>query len=238
MSKAGQTLSLLDNSSLAFPCVSHALSDPNGLLAIGGDLKPARIIESYRQGIFPWFGKNEPILWWSPNPRAIIPCNDIRINRTLQKFIKKSPYRITLNTAFTEVIEQCADAPFRKEETWILPDMIAAYADLHKRGFAHSIEVWQEEKLVGGLYGIAINGYFSGESMFYAATNASKIALIALTRLLESIDVTFIDCQLTNPFLESMGCSEISREQFLQLKDNAMKIAIEPDFWQPRELSL
>ena len=228
---------------LAFPPVEYALTEPNGLLAVGGDLQPKRLISAYSQGIFPWFSENDPLLWWSPNPRAIIHVDDLRINRTLRKALKKSPYKITLNTAFEQVIALCADAPFRDDGTWILPDMQKAYVNLHQLGFAHSIEIWQtnsDEKpeLVGGLYGVAINGFFSGESMFYTSPNASKFALVALAELLKTIVVDFIDCQLLNDFLADMGATEISRENFIALKSMALNKNVSADFWQPRELSV
>jgi len=226
-----QTIQFLSQESLAFPSVEQALLDPNGLLAIGGDLTPKRLVSAYQQGIFPWYSKQDPLMWWSPNPRAIIPVNEIRINKSLQKFINKSPYKISINKNFRQVITACANAPFRKEGTWILPEMLAAYIELHKQGFAHSIEVWLEEELVGGLYGVAINGYFSGESMFYTQTNASKIALVKLSQLLVELKVDFIDCQLQNPFLQSMGCIEISRLKFIELKNLAINRVIPENFW-------
>lgn len=231
----------LNDNSLTFPPVELALTEPNGLLAVGGDLQPQRLINAYSQGIFPWFSENDPLLWWSPDPRAIINIADLRINRTLRKALKKSPYKITLNTAFEQVIALCADAPFRDDGTWILPDMQRAYVNLHQLGFAHSIEVWQknsfnETTLVGGLYGVAINGFFSGESMFYTSPNASKFALVALAQLLSSMEIDFIDCQLLNDFLADMGATEISRENFLALKQTAINKEVTANFWQPREL--
>ena len=221
------------------------MSEPNGLLAVGGDLQPKRLINAYSQGIFPWFSENDPLMWWSPDPRAIIKLCDLRINRTLRKALKKSPYKVTLNCAFDQVITQCADAPFRNEGTWILPVMQAAYNNLHDLGYAHSIEVWQvddndesNKQLVGGLYGVAINGFFSGESMFYNQANASKFALIALAKHLNSIDVDFIDCQLLNPFLADMGAVEISRDSFIKLKQTAIHKDIDNNFWQAKALSL
>ena len=233
----------LNDNSLAFPPVELALTEPNGLLAVGGDLQPQRLINAYSQGIFPWFSANDPLLWWSPDPRAIINVADLRINRTLRKALKKSPYKITLNTAFEQVIALCSDAPFRDDGTWILPDMQRAYVNLHQLGFAHSIEVWQkksfnETTLVGGLYGVAINGFFSGESMFYTSPNASKFALVALAQLLSSMEIDFIDCQLLNDFLSDMGATEISRENFLVFKQTAINKEVAADFWQPRELSI
>ncbi len=235
----------LHDDNLAFPPLSCALTEPNGLLAVGGDLQPQRLINAYRQGIFPWFSDNDPLMWWSPDPRTIIKLSDLRVNRTLRKAIKKSPYKITLNTAFEQVIEQCADAPFRHDGTWILPEMQAAYINLHKLGYAHSIEIWQtnidnpsqqKPTLVGGLYGVAINGFFSGESMFYTQANASKFSLVALAQLLASMAVDFIDCQLLNPFLADMGAIEISRNNFVALKETAITKVSPENFWQPREL--
>ncbi|MGL1956190.1 MAG: leucyl/phenylalanyl-tRNA--protein transferase [Colwellia sp.] len=235
-----QILYQLDEHNLAFPAIEFALTDPNGLLALGGDLQPQRLLNAYHQGIFPWFSENDPLMWWSPNPRTIIKFDDLKINRSLRKALNKSPYKITLNKSFKQVIQFCANAPFRDDETWILPSMQAAYLSLHELGHAHSIEVWHteenEDKLVGGLYGVAINGYFSGESMFYTRSNASKFALIALAKLLKSINVDFIDCQLINPFLADMGATEISRAEFVELKKTAISTTIAANFWQAREL--
>lgn len=239
----GQILYQLDDNSLTFPPIEHALTEPNGLLALGGDLSPKRLITAYSQGIFPWYSDDDPLMWWSPNPRAIIDIDELRINRTLRKAINKTPYQITINQAFSQVTQLCADAPFRSDETWILPEMESAYLVLHQQGFAHSIEIWHTDEhnhkeLVGGLYGVAINGFFSGESMFYKKSNASKFALIALGQLLKTADIHFIDCQLLNPFLEDMGAKEISRDTFLQ-KQKSVLTKIMPDtFWQPRSLTL
>ncbi|WNC70300.1 leucyl/phenylalanyl-tRNA--protein transferase [Thalassotalea nanhaiensis] len=232
-----QYLYTLDDKELAFPPHQFALNEPNGLIAMGGDLSPERLIQAYSNGIFPWFNDNDPILWWSPDPRAVIKIADLKVNRSLKKFINKSPYRVTLNQNFNQVIAQCANAPFRNDDTWILPDMLNAYRLLHQQGFAHSVEVWHDNELVGGLYGVAINGFFSGESMFYTKTNASKIALVSLINLLKLIEVEFIDCQIQNPFLESMGAVDISRDEFLQLKSNELNRNVNKDFWLNRELT-
>ena len=232
-----QTISFIHPNSLAFPPLDTALTEPNGLLAVGGDLTPQRLIKAYSEGIFPWFSEGEPIMWWSPNPRAIIPTNEVRINRTLRKFLNKAPYQVSFNRAFDQVIELCAAAPFRQDETWILPEMISAYRQLHLLGHAHSVEVWEQEKLVGGLYGVAINGFFSGESMFYQAPNASKVALVTLAQALKTQGVRFIDCQITNPFLEDMGCIEISRAEFIQQKQAMLALSLTNEFWTPRIIS-
>jgi leucyl/phenylalanyl-tRNA--protein transferase len=183
-----QILYHLDTESLAFPPISYALEEPNGLLALGGDLSPQRLVSAYQQGIFPWFSEGEEIMWWSPEPRAVIPIKDIHINRTLKKIINRKNFTVSVNKAFDEVLAYCADAPFRTENTWIIPSMQLAYQRLHQLGFAHSIEVWCDDELVGGLYGVAINGFFSGESMFYKCANASKIALVTLSTLLKEIN--------------------------------------------------
>ncbi|NMP32391.1 leucyl/phenylalanyl-tRNA--protein transferase [Thalassotalea sp. M1531] len=232
-----QTITFLTPDSLAFPSINYALAEPNGLLAIGGDLTSERLITAYSNGIFPWYGEDEPIMWWSPHPRAIIDTSEIRINRTLRKVINRQQFKVTINQAFEQVIALCADAPFRNEDTWIVSDMVNAYNALHKKGYAHSCEVWEDEKLVGGLYGVAINGYFSGESMFYSSPNASKVALALFVQLLRQQGVTFIDCQITNPFLESMGCKEISRDLFSQIREQMKTIALPQHFWATRQIS-
>jgi len=231
-----QALELLDPNSLAFPPLHNALAEPNGLLAVGGDLSVKRLYSAYQHGIFPWYSEHDPIMWWSPTPRAIITSSSIRINRTLNKHIKKKPYKVTLNHAFSEVIDLCADAPFRTDETWIVDDMIQAYQNLHDSGLAHSIEVWDGDELVGGLYGVAINGFFSGESMFYKKSNASKFALVALSEHLQTAGISMIDCQITNPFLEDMGCFELSRDEFIDMQKKHVDIMIPDGFWQPKEL--
>jgi len=228
----------LSSNSSTFPDLSHALDEPNGLLAFGDDLSPKRIIQAYQLGIFPWFSDGDPVMWWSPNPRGIINISQLNINKTLQKILKREIFSVTLNNDFKQVIELCADAPFRCEETWIVNPMLSAYKKLHDQGKAHSIEVWQNEQLVGGLYGVAVNGYFSGESMFYRQSNASKVALVYLASLLKSIDIELIDCQMLNPFLASMGCIEVSREQFITQQVASKAIVPPANFWQPRALTL
>ena len=228
----------LSSNSSTFPELSTALAEPNGLLAFGDDLSPQRIIQAYQQGIFPWFSDGEPVMWWSPNPRGIINISELKVNKTLQKVLNRETFTVTLNKNFNQVIALCADAPFRQEETWIVNPMISAYKTLHSQGKSHSIEVWYNEHLVGGLYGVAINGYFSGESMFYRKSNASKVALVYLAKLLKSINVEFIDCQMLNPFLADMGCIEVSRQQFISQQQTAKSIIPPTNFWQARSLTL
>ena len=227
----------ITSNSSTFPDLSTALNEPNGLLAFGDDLSAERVYQAYQNGIFPWFSDGEPVMWWSPDPRGIINISQLVINKTLKKVIKRNTFTVTINKDFNQVISLCADAPFRQEETWIVDPMIAAYRLLHEQGKAHSIEVWHNEQLVGGLYGVAVNGYFSGESMFYRQSNASKIALVYLAKLLKSINVEFIDCQMLNPFLANMGCIEVTREQFLQYQSTAKKIIPPINFWQTKTLA-
>mgnify|MGYP005991031273 CR=1 FL=1 len=232
-----QYLYQLDNELLTFPPHHCALEDPNGLLAMGGDLSPQRLVSAYTHGTFPWFSDGDPILWWSPTPRAIIDTANVTINRTLRKFLKKTSYTVHVNRDFARVIDLCSDAPFRSEDTWIVDDMKSAYISLHQQGFAHSVEVYDQDTLIGGLYGVAINGYFSGESMFYLKDNASKIALLCLANLLDLNGIGFIDCQIQNPFLESMGAFEISRDIFLAMQNNAKQTELPINIWQPREIT-
>lgn len=231
-----ETLPWLIPESLEFPPIQNALDEPCGLLAIGGDLSASRLISAYSKGIFPWFNDGEPPLWWSPCPRAIISTDNLYINKKLRKILNKDLFQVTVNHDFSSVIKQCADAPFRKEGTWINTDMIDAYIELHRLGYAHSIEVWHEQQLVGGLYGVAINGFFSGESMFYLKSNASKIALVYLAKYLRKQGIEFFDCQLLNPFLESMGCYEISREKFVTIQQRALSMSLNSNLWSPCRL--
>lgn len=232
-----QIIELLNDDNLDFPPLKNALAEPNGLLAVGGDLSVKRLQAAYQAGIFPWYSDGDPIMWWSPDPRGIILIEKLRINKTLRKVLKQKNFTVTLNQAFDRVINYCADAPFRKEETWIVDEMLYAYQNLHKNGIAHSIEVWMDGELSGGLYGVAINGYFSGESMFYNKSNGSKIALVYLSVLLKSHNIPLIDCQMLNPFLENMGCLEVPRSQFIAIQEKALSIILPPDFWLPRQLT-
>ncbi|GHE82575.1 leucyl/phenylalanyl-tRNA--protein transferase [Thalassotalea profundi] len=233
-----QTVQWLQQESLEFPSHHSALSEPNGLLAIGGDLSLKRLIKAYSLGIFPWYNETQPILWWCPTPRAIIPTDQFIINKSTRKFLKKTAFSVSINCEFEQVINNCAAAPFRKEGTWISKEMKQAYINLHNAGYAQSIEIWSDNTLVGGLYGIAINGYFSGESMFYIKDNASKLALFSLNQLLKSNGIKFIDCQIENPFLNSMGCIEIPRTTFISMKDNAISSEVHKHLWQPRHLNI
>lgn len=198
-----------------FPEVSEALDDPEGLLAAGGDLSPTRIVNAYAQGIFPWFEEDQPILWWSPNPRTVLRPGEVHVSRSLRKLLKQQRFSITCDTCFSEVIDACAAPRGEHAGTWITDDMRAAYVSLHKLGIAHSIEVWQEDKLAGGLYGLALGRVFFGESMFSRYSNASKVAFVVLCHNLKHWGFELIDCQVHNEHLASLGAYGISRDDFV-----------------------
>ena len=209
-----------------FPPPSDALTEPNGLIAIGGDLNSARLLSAYRQGIFPWFNYNtlsagEPVLWWSPNPRMVLFPRELKISNSLKKTLKKQVFETRINTAFQAVITECSQTPRNgqagtQNNTWISPEMIAAYCNLHTLGFAMSAETWQDGKLVGGCYGVKIGRMFYGESMFHHVTGASKVAFVYLVEMLIKQNVDMIDCQMKTPLLTSFGGREIPRKDFMQ----------------------
>lgn len=198
-----------------FPNPELALTDPNGLLAAGGDLSPARIVAAYRQGIFPWYNPGEPILWWSPDPRAVLYPDHLKISRSLRKTLNKKLFHVTLDTAFSQVMQQCASPREGQQGTWITPEILAAYSHLHTMGVAHSVECWQGEQLVGGLYGLALGKVFFGESMFSKVTDASKVALVYLVAQLKIWGYELIDCQVATAHLLSLGAELIPRAPFL-----------------------
>lgn len=208
---------------LEFPPARLARVD--GLLCMGGDLSQNRILLAYKNGIFPWFSSNEPILWWSPDPRLVLYPADIRISKSLRKKIKKNFFNVTMDIAFEDVIHACAELRIQNgEDTWLVDEMIQAYTDLHKKGYAHSVESWRDGKLAGGLYGISLGGCFFGESMFTRTSDASKTALAALCLYLDQLDFDLIDCQVTTGHMLSMGAVEITRESFLsQLRKSLAK---------------
>ncbi len=198
---------------IVFPRTEFA--EANGLLAVGGDLSPERLLVGYRSGIFPWYSKNDPILWWFTSPRLVIFPGEFRIPKRLQRELKKNPYRITLDHAFEQVITSCAHVRTDKgEETWITKEMQDAYCLLHKLGYAHSVECWQGEMLAGGLYGVSLDRVFFGESMFTIMKNGSKVALVALVDFLKKKGCRLIDCQMTTSHLLGFGAREVSGRQF------------------------
>lgn len=220
------------NDSLDFPDLSMALAEPDGLLAAGGDLSPERIVAAYRRGIFPWFSDDQPILWWSPDPRCVIFPDHLHISKSLRKKLNKQPFSVTFDKDFQAVIERCADIRRDDAGTWITEEMIDAYTELHHQGIAHSVEVWQGDQLVGGLYGLAIGRCFFGESMFSAATDASKVAFVYLCNQLKRWGYEIIDCQVENPHLLTLGAETIPRSDFQTILNDNVDMKPQPHLWQ------
>lgn len=222
----------LSSQSVSFPSPAGALRDPNGLLAIGGDLTPPRLLAAYQHGIFPWYSPGEAILWWSPDPRAVLFPAEYHVSRSLKRFLRDNPFRITLNHDFAAVIAACAHRPF--EGTWIGVDVQRAYLQLHHLGHAHSVEVWQGNELIGGMYGVAQGALFCGESMFSRTTNASKCALMAFCRHFAAYGGELVDCQVLNAHTATLGARDIPRRQFLQLLSNLQRRVLAPECWLPQ----
>jgi len=215
-----------------FPDPRTALVEPNGLLAFGGDLSPDRLKMAYRHGIFPWFNVGEPILWWSPDPRCVFHTERLRPNRSLRRALAGKAWEVTVNRAFRQVIEACA-APRRGQAgTWISPAMIEAYSALHDQGYAHSVEVWEAGRLIGGVYGVSIGKLFCGESMFSACSGGSKLALCALASQLRCWGFPLIDAQVSNPHLLSLGATEMPRSVFLQQIQALVSAPFDPQRWR------
>lgn len=218
-----------------FPPVESALRDPDGLLAIGGDLTAGRLLDAYQKGIFPWYNSGQPIMWWAPDPRCVFELDKINISRSLGKKLRKKYFTVTLNKAFEDVIIACSEPRKDHDETWISEEIINAYLELHKKGFAHSVECWLDNKLVGGLYGIAIDRVFFGESMFSRSSDASKVALVYLAEFLKAHSFRIIDCQIYSQHLHSLGASPMPRKLF----DNLLKhycCKSDSHSWAPAEL--
>lgn len=206
----------LESDETEFPPVEQALTEPNGLLAAGGDLHADRLLDAYRRGIFPWYESGQPILWWSPDPRLVLQPRDLKISRSLRKLLKRNAYAVSMDQNFSAVIQSCAESRRGAAGTWITDDMQSAYTELHHRGLAHSVEIWAGSSLVGGLYGVALGKVFFGESMFSKEDNTSKLALVYLVRQLRRWGYQLIDCQVSSEHLVSLGAAEISRKQFQQ----------------------
>lgn len=202
------------NEELIFP--DPSLADEGGLLAVGGDLRLERILLAYSMGIFPWYSEGQPYLWWSPDPRAILIPEEVHISKSLRRVLRSHRFSVRFDCRFAEVIRSCSETP-RKDQlgTWITEEMIAAYYGLHEAGFAHSVETYLEDRLVGGLYGISLGKAFFGESMFSHESDASKVAFVSLAKLLGNLGFDFVDCQLPTPHLSSLGATDISRENYL-----------------------
>ncbi len=222
-----------------FPPLEAA--SPEGLLAVGGDLNPDRLLSAYRQGVFPWFSDGQPILWWSPDPRAILYPADLHISRSLRKSLRTQGFEVTADRAFDDVIQRCAESRNAREGTWITSGMQEAYCTLHRMGYAHSVETWQNGQLVGGLYGLAIGKAFFGESMFSQITDASKTALVALSVSLTASGYHFIDCQVVSEHLNSLGAKAVPRYRFSSELKQAVETPVNETPWNwtiaARELS-
>ena len=206
---------------IIFPPVH--LTSGKGILAIGGDLSPGRLLAAYRQGIFPWYGEGDPIIWWSPDPRFILFLEELRVSRSMMKVLRQGTFRITYDHKFREVVLSCQKSRRKHNGTWITDDMLEAYCTLHDLGIAHSAEAWHEGKLIGGIYGVSLGRCFFGESMFSLMSNASKAALIDLVYKLRELKFEFLDCQVYTPHLESLGARFISRDEFIGLVKSGLR---------------
>lgn len=215
-----------------FPPVNKALREPDGLLAIGGCLSQSRLLNAYRHGIFPWYNPGEPVLWWSPDPRLVLFPDQLVISRSLRKTLRKNIFSVTFDQAFNEVITACAEPRKDAGGTWITTAVNSAYNQLHQAGFAHSVEAWFDDELVGGLYGVARGQVFFGESMFHRKTDASKVAFATLVKQLQRWDYRLIDCQMHTRHLESFGAQEIDRNYFIKLLDQYCEVPAKPSAWQ------
>jgi leucyl/phenylalanyl-tRNA--protein transferase len=216
-----------------FPPVELALTDPNGLLAAGADLSPRRLIDAYTRGIFPWFSEGDPPLWWSPDPRMVLVPGHVHVARSLRRVLRSGRYTVTFDRAFADVMTGCAEPRARERGTWITASMVNAYTALADLGFAHSVEVWADGELAGGLYGVAIGRMFFGESMFSRRTDASKVALVVLARQLERWGFPLVDCQMSTAHLASLGAGEMPRARFLQDVSRLVRLAPVASPWAP-----
>jgi len=217
-----------------FPPVEQALAQPNGLLCAGADLSRERLLDAYRRGIYPWYSGSEPVLWWSPDPRMVLYCEELKVSRSLGKSVRNRGYELRLDTAFGRVLAGCAGPRRDEGGTWLGADMRRAYAALHRAGYAHSVETWKDGELLGGLYGVALGHMFYGESMFSRATDASKVALVGLVGELRARGFPLIDCQMRTPLLASLGAREIPRNVFLRQLSALVNYADPPGTWQRR----
>ncbi|HEX4944462.1 MAG TPA: leucyl/phenylalanyl-tRNA--protein transferase [Usitatibacteraceae bacterium] len=218
-----------------FPPVSKAMRSPNGLLCAGADLSPQRLVDAYSHGIFPWYSKGDPILWWSPHPRMVLFPDELKVSRSLRKAVARGLFETRFDTAFAEVMSECAAPRDGQQGTWIVPEMVAAYVRLHERGFAHSVESWKDGALAGGLYGILLGRVFFGESMFSRETDASKVALVKLVERVKALGVRVIDCQQATRHLASLGAREIPRREFAQLLAESIQYPPSGSRWPATE---
>lgn len=213
----------LPASPIEFPPVTQALRDPDGLLAAGGDLTPEWLLTAYRRGIFPWYGDDQPILWWSPDPRMVLFPEALRVTRSLAKRLRNAGFRVTFNRAFDTVVTACAAPRHGQPDTWITDEMREAYTALHELGFARSVEVWQGPRLVGGLYGVAMGAAFFGESMFSHERDASKVALVHLIRAMQAGGGRLVDCQMHTAHLARLGARDVARADFINYLEECLK---------------
>nr|WP_255604598.1 leucyl/phenylalanyl-tRNA--protein transferase [Rheinheimera maricola] len=223
---------------VSFPPLHRALTEPDGLLAMGGDLSVPRLMNAYANAIFPWFSDEDPLLWWSPSVRAVFAPNSLQLNRTLRKQIRRYKLHFSVNYAFAKVMSHCAAPRATQLGTWILPQMQQAYLQLHLQGHAHSLEVWQEDKLVGGLYGVMVGSLFCGESMFNLLPDTAKLALVALQQHLQQKAPGWIDCQLPNPFLMQLGAQTIERDDYCAMLQLYRCQLLPLSHWQARHITL
>ncbi len=223
---------LSDNLIDTFPDVELALDEPDGLLAVGGDLSPKRLLAAYQKGVFPWYSDGQPIMWWSPNPRAVVKLNNFKTSKSLRKTLNKNIFYVTLDTAFNEVIAECASTRKDGFGTWITNEMRDAYRELHQLGYAHSVECWFEQKLVGGLYGLSLGHAFFGESMFSRKTDASKVALAHLVSQLKQWQFDFIDAQVSSEHMTTLGAKDIPRRQFIAELQQTLKLSSRVGQWK------
>ena len=215
-----------------FPPVERALDDPNGLLAAGGGLSVARLKDAYACGIFPWFSEGDPVLWWCPDPRMVLPTDAVHISRSLRRRLRRDDYEITFDRAFAQVLRACAAPRQHESGTWLVPPMIRAYERLHDAGLAHSVEIWMDGELAGGLYGVALGHMFYGESMFTRQTDASKMAIALLAAQLSRWDFPWIDCQMRTEHLISLGAVDIPRRKFVRTVQELVTLPAVPSPWQ------
>lgn len=215
-----------------FPPLQLALDEPNGLLAVGGCLSTVRLLNAYRHGIFPWYNPDEPILWWSPNPRLVLFPDNLRISHSLKKTLRKQHFEVTYDRAFNDVINACAETRKNSGGTWISTDISQAYIKLYELGIAHSVETWHNGTLAGGLYGIALGQVFFGESMFHRQTDASKVAFATLVESLKEWGYQLVDCQVHTQHLASLGAQSIARNQFVKLLEQYCNKAAHPSAWR------
>lgn len=216
----------------AFPDPRRALREPDGLLAVGGDLAPERLLAAYRRGIFPWFEAGQPVLWWSPDPRAVLHPDELKVSRSLRKSLRSTRIAVTLDSAFDAVIRGCAQPREHQRGTWLTDEMVSAYERLHAIGHAHSVEVWSHGELVGGLYGVAIGRVFFGESMFSRMRDASKVALCHLVAEARARGFALIDCQVHSPHLASLGARTVPRPEFLRLLERSCADSMPCQSWR------